>query len=218
MYYKIKDPVSSLTHMLFAILAIPCTILLLYYAGKYATVWHIVSFAIFGVSLLLLYSASTVYHMLSLSEKATKLLKKIDHMMIFILIAGSYTPICLIPLRGIWGWSLLILVWGMAIAGIFLKAFWIDAPRWLGTLIYVVMGWSVIIAFYPLVKTIPIGGVILLALGGITYTIGAVIYALKWPKFHFKMFGFHELFHLFVMGGTVFHVIFMFKYILFANS
>lgn len=216
MNFKMKDPVSSLTHLLFAMLAVPCMVILIFFANKYATIWHVVSFIIFGAALFLLYSASAVYHMLRLSEKASLVLKKIDHMMIFILIAGTYTPVCLVPLHGVWGWSLLILVWGMAVAGIILMAVWINAPRWLGTLIYVVMGWSVVIAFYPLMKTVPAGGVALLALGGVTYTLGALIYAFKWPKFSFKFFGFHEIFHLFVMGGTVFHVIFMFKYILFA--
>ena len=216
MFKKMKEPVSALTHLLFAVLAIPCTVLLLYFAGQYATVWHVVSFAVFGAALLLLYTASAVYHMLPLSEKASTVLKKIDHMMIFILIAGSYTPVCLVPLRGLWGWTLMILVWGMAIGGIVLKALWIDAPRWLGTSIYVLMGWSVVIAFYPLVQRVPMGGVWLLALGGVIYTLGAVIYALKWPKISLPQFGFHELFHLFVMGGTALHVLFMFRYVMFA--
>lgn len=211
---KIKEPISSLTHLLFAVLAVPCTAILVYTACLYATVWHVVSFSIFGLALLLLYSASAIYHMLPLSEKATLILKKIDHMMIFILIAGTYTPICLVPLRGVWGWTLFGLVWGMAIAGIVLKAVWINAPRWLSTAIYVVMGWSVVIAFYPLIQSISIEGVLLLSIGGIAYTLGAIIYAFKWPRINLRMFGFHELFHLFVMAGTIFHVIFMFKYVM----
>jgi hemolysin III len=215
MISMMKDPVSSLTHLCFALLAIPCTTLLIYFSAQYGTVWHIVSFAVFGLTLLLLYSASAVYHMLKISEKANRMLKKIDHMMIFILIAGTYTPICLVPLRGAWGLSLMIVVWGMAVAGIVLKAVWIDAPRWLATLIYVIMGWSVVVAFFPLMDAVAPGGIALLVLGGVTYTLGAVIYALKRPKFQLSAFGFHELFHLFVMGGTTFHVIFMFRYVLF---
>lgn len=212
--FKIKDPVSALTHFTGFLLAIPILCILVVKASQQATVWHVVSFAVFGVSLLLLYGASTIYHTLSISDKCTKALKRIDHMMIFILIAGTYTPICLIPLRGKWGWTLFALVWAFAVGGILLKAFWLNAPRWFSTLIYVVMGWLVVVAFMPLEKAIPFGGIILLAAGGITYTLGAVIYAIKWPKFHSKFFGFHEIFHLFVMGGSLCHVLFMFEYIL----
>lgn len=213
MLKKIKEPVSCLTHMAGALLAIPCTILLVRKAFLEATPLHVFSFIVFGLALFMLYTASTVYHMLPISEKASLVLKRIDHMMIFVLIAGTYTPVCLIPLHGAWGWSLLILVWAFAIAGILIKAFWIDAPRMLSTSIYLIMGWLVLIAFYPLVKSVPLGGVILLTLGGITYSLGAVVYAIKWPKFNFQFFGFHELFHLFVLGGSAFHIVFMFRYI-----
>ena len=135
-------------------------------------------------------------------------------MMIFVLIAGSYTPVCLINLRGKTGWTLLALVWAFALGGIILKAIWINAPRWLSTAIYVIMGWLIVFAFYPLEKAVPIGGIVLLAGGGIIYTLGAVIYAVKWPKLNFKMFGFHEIFHLFVMAGTAMHTAFMFAYVL----
>lgn len=166
------------------------------------------------ISLLLLYGASTIYHTLNISQKGTALLRRIDHMMIFVLIAGTYTPVCLIPLRGKWGWTLFIAVWGFAFAGILLKIFWLNAPRWFSTLLYVVMGWLVLVAFVPLERAIPIGGIVLLASGGIVYTIGAVIYAVKWSKLKLKYFGFHEIFHLFVMGGSALHVLFMFQYVL----
>ncbi len=210
MFKKIKDPISALTHLVFAVLSIPCTVFLLIKAYSEASALHFAAFLIFGIALLLLYTASTLYHMLPISEKNTLILKRIDHMMIFVLIAGTYTPVCLIPLKGAWGYSLLGLVWGFAIAGIVLKAVWIGAPRWLSTLIYVVMGWLVLIAFYPLTKNVSLAGIILLALGGLTYTFGAVVYAIKWPKLNFKFFGFHEIFHIFVMGGSTFHIIFMF--------
>jgi hemolysin III len=209
-FKKFKDPISALTHMIGFFLAIPCAVLLIVQAARYATVWHVVSFSIFGGTLILLYLASTIYHMLPISERASEILRKLDHMMIFVLIAGTYTPICLVPLRGAWGWSILGLVWTFAIAGIILKAVWFKAPRWLSTTLYVTMGWVALIAIYPLVKTVPPIGVWLLFLGGVTYTIGAVIYAVKWPKLHFKWFGFHELFHLFVMGGSAFHIVMMF--------
>lgn len=208
-----KDPISALTHFIALLIVIPCSILLIYYSSKSNSPIEIISFVIFGLSLILLYSASTIYHMLEVSKEASNMLRKIDHMMIFILIAGTYTPVCLISLKGIWGNILLILVWSMAFAGILLKIFWINAPRWLSTAIYVIMGWVVVIAFYPLIKAIPLRGVLLLTLGGITYTVGAVIYALKRPKLNFKLFGFHEIFHLFVMGGSFFHILFMFKFV-----
>ena len=210
--FKIKDPVSAITHFIGFLAAVPCTAILIYMAAKEATPIHVISMAIFGAALILLYGASSVYHTLSISDKVSALLRRVDHMMIFVLIAGTYTPVCLLPLRGPWGWTILVLIWVIAIAGIALKALWIDAPRWLSSSIYVLMGWLIIIAFVPLVNSVPRGGVTLMVSGGVTYTVGAVIYALKRPKFNFKLFGFHELFHLFVMAGSALHIIFMFKY------
>lgn len=212
--FKVRDPISALTHFLAFLSSIPILIILVVKASNEATIYHVVSLIIFGISLILLYGASTVYHTLVVPNEKLKILKKIDHMMIFVLIAGTYTPICLIPLRGAWGWTLLVLVWGFAIFGIILKAFWINAPRWLSTSIYVVMGWLVVIAFMPLEKAVPFSGILLLVLGGVVYTIGALVYALKWPKFNFKYWGFHEIFHIFVMLGSAFHIIFMFNFII----
>lgn len=212
--FQIKEPVNALTHFLGFLMSIPILIALVKKAMKETSPTAIIAFLIFGISLLLLYGASTIYHTLNISPKGTALLRRIDHMMIFILIAGTYTPVCLIPLRGKWGWTLLAAVWGFAIAGILLKIFWLNAPRWFSTLLYVVMGWLVLVAFVPLEKAIPFSGIVLLAAGGITYTIGALIYAIKWSKLKLKYFGFHEIFHLFVMGGTALHVLFMFQYVL----
>ena len=211
---RMREPVSALTHLIGFIASIPILIILVSLSAKYATIYHVISFSIFGASLLMLYGASTIYHAVPFSDKAIAILRRIDHMMIFVLIAGTYTPVCLISLRGVWGWTLLALVWGFALGGIILKAVWFNAPRWLSTAIYVVMGWLVVFAFYPLGKAIPLSGILLLLAGGIAYTVGAVIYALKWPKLNFKNFGFHEIFHLFVMLGTAFHVTFMFIYVL----
>lgn len=207
---KIKDPVSCLTHMAGAILSIVGLVFLVVMAAKTKTPWHIVGFSIFGASLILLYTASTVYHMLNISDKVNLILRKIDHMMIFVLIAGTYTPICLTVLRGVWGWVILSVVWAIAISGIFLKGFWMNAPRWLSTAIYLVMGWIVVIAIYPLSKTMPLTGLILLGVGGLMYTVGAVIYGLKWPKINFKYFGFHDIFHIFVLAGSLSHFFMMY--------
>ena len=212
--FQIKEPINAFTHFLGFLMSIPIMITLTMKAYQNASLLSVIAFLIFGISLLLLYGASTIYHTLNISQKGTALLRRIDHMMIFVLIAGTYTPVCLIPLRGKWGWTLLIAVWGFAFAGILLKIFWLNAPRWFSTLLYVVMGWLVLVAFVPLERAIPIGGIVLLASGGIVYTIGAVIYAVKWSKLKLKYFGFHEIFHLFVMGGSALHVLFMFQYVL----
>jgi len=215
MKMRVKDPFSGFSHLAGAILSVAGLCLLVYYASMNGTVWHIVSFSIFGASLILLYTASSIYHLLSVSEKGTRVLRKIDHMMIYILIAGTYTPVCLIPLRGGWGWSLLISIWGIAMAGIILKVLWLNAPRWLYTLFYLLMGWLIVIAFVPLVRTMPIAAMLWLIAGGLLYTVGAIIYGTKWPKLKSKVFGFHEVFHVFVLYGSFCHFWMMFRYILY---
>ncbi len=212
---KIKDPVSFLTHFSFSVLALPTAAVLICLAAIYGTAWHIVSLAIFGSSLFFLYTASAVYHAIpgAKTKKSQIVLRKIDHMMIFVLIAGTYTPVCLITLRGPWGYTLLAVIWTFAAGGILMKAFWMSAPRILTSGIYVVMGWAVVVAFYPLAKALPGPCMCMLILGGVFYTVGALIYAVKRPKFNLKYFGFHELFHIFVMIGTVFHIIMMFMLI-----
>ena len=207
----IKDPVSCLTHMAGIALSALCTVLLLVEASSAASTRHVVAFAVFGAALILLYTASTVYHMLHVSEAVSAMLRRIDHMMIFVLIAGTYTPVCLLALRGAWGWSLLALVWGFALAGIALKALWMHAPRWLSTAIYLLMGWLVLIAFFPLRDALSAPALWLLVAGGLSYTLGALIYAVKWMPFRTKWFGYHELFHLFVLGGSTLHALLMFR-------
>lgn len=215
MLHKIKEPMNSLTHLIGVILSIIGTSVLIVLAVQDATVWHVVCFAIFGASMILLYTASTLYHALPLSERGIQVLHRIDHMMIFVLIAGTYTPICLVPLRGGWGWTIFGIIWGLAIVGILLKVFWFDAPRWLSTSFYVAMGWVAIIAFIPIIKTIPLAGVAWLVAGGVFYTIGAVIYGLKKPDIFKKYLGFHEIFHIFVLFGTLCHFVLMIQYILY---
>lgn len=175
---------------------------------------HVVSFSIYGVSLIALYTASGLYHMLTVSDKTEMCLKKLDHMMIFLLIAGTYTPLCLIPLRGPWGWTLFGIIWGAALGGILLKLFWINAPRWLSTAFYIVMGWMCVIAIYPLIQKLPVGGLGLLLGGGVLYTAGGIIYGTKRFPFHTKHLGFHEIFHIFVLGGSVCHYCMMVLHLL----
>lgn len=212
-FYCLRDPMSGLTHCIGALLAVFGTILLILRSVSPVLPWHVVSFSVFGGAMILLYTASTLYHWLPLSEKGTRVLRRVDHSMIFFYIAATYTPICLIPLRGGWGWSLFGVVWGLAVAGIVLKIFWINAPRWLSTGLFLGMGWMVLVGVYPLVLNLSRGALLWLTAGGLLYSIGAVIYALKrpdpWPGF----FGFHEIFHIFVMAGSFCHFMVMYRYI-----
>lgn len=209
-----KDLVSALSHLVGAVLSIVGLVVLVYSAAVYASVWHVVSFSIYGASLILLYTASTIYHAIPVSDRWNRILRKIDHSMIYVLIAGSYTPICLVALKGSWGWSLFGSIWGLTIVGILLKVVWLDAPRWLSTLIYTFMGWLVAIASVPLVRTLSWGGMFWLLGGGILYTIGAVIYGTKWPRITSKVFGFHEIFHIFILAGSFMHFWVMYRFVL----
>lgn len=206
---KIKEPVSCLTHLGGAVAALFCTVALIYKAYIFGPL-YIVAFSVFGVAMILLYTASAIYHMLRVPRRLSRILQRIDHTMIFSLIAGTYTPACLIPLRGAWGWSILTAVWGIAVAGVFMKLFWMTAPRFLSTLVYIVMGWLGIVAVVPLSRELSATAFALLLSGGFCYTAGAVIYVLKRPRLYPRYFGFHEVFHIFVLLGSAFHVLFMF--------
>lgn len=212
----VKDPVSGISHLIGAFLSIAALTVLVVLSAYYATAWHVVSFSIYGASMTLLYLASAAYHIFNLGEKGTRRLKKVDHVMIFMMIAGTYTPFCLIPLRGGWGWSIFGVVWGMAVLGIFFKLFFIHAPRVISTVIYIIMGWISVVAIYPIVKNIPTGGVIWLVAGGLFYTVGAVVYATKKPNFS-KHVGFHEIWHFFVLAGSFCHFMTMVLYVLWIN-
>ena len=209
-----REPVNSLTHFAGVLLSIAGLVVLVVLSN--GEPWRVTSFAIYGASMIVLYTASTLYHSLNVGEHVLKALKRFDHMAIFGLIAGSYTPLTLVTLQGgeaAWGWSIFGVIWGIALLGFVFKIFWIKAPRWLYTALYLFMGWLAIIAIVPLLKTLPAGGITWMAIGGAFYSIGAVIYALKQPNFH-KYFGFHELWHLFVLAGSASHFIMMLKYVL----
>ena len=211
---KLREPVSGLTHLFGALLSIIALCILVKNSVFSNNLLGIVAFSIFGASLILLYSASSIYHLSWVSQKAIKVLRRIDHSMIYVLIAGSYTPVCLMALRGAWGWSIFGTIWGFAFLGILVKNFWFNAPRWLSTLFYILMGWLLIIAIFPLSKVLPSGGMFWLFAGGIAYTVGGVIYGAKWPKIPFKHFSFHETFHLFVLLGSFCHFWLMYKYVI----
>lgn len=212
---KAKDPGSAVTHFIGVLMALFSAIPLLVRASKAPDIVHLISLSIFALSLILLYTASTVYHTFNLSDKINRRLKKFDHMMIFILIAGTYTPVCLIALNGTIGFGLLVLIWLMAFLGIGLKAFWVYCPKWVSSVIYIAMGWTCVLAFSPLLNSLSSAAFHWLLAGGIIYTIGGVIYALKLPIFNskHKNFGSHEIFHLFCLGGSACHFIFMYKFI-----
>ncbi len=210
---RLREPVNGLTHLFGALAAVAGLTLLVYVAVTRGTAWHVVTFAIFGTSLILLYSASAIYHLVPASPQNLLRLRKLDHMMIFVLIAGTYTPICLIPLRGAWGWSLFGAIWMLAIAGIVLKLVFMKTPRLLSVLIYVGMGWAAVTAIAPLLRTMPLGALGWMLLGGVFYTVGAVFYGLKWPNLIPGVLGFHEIWHLFVLAGSISHFWMMFAYI-----
>ena len=213
--FKIKDPGSAVTHFIGMLMAMFAAVPLLIKAARETDRMYLIALAIFIVSMILLYAASTTYHTLDLSERTNKILKKIDHMMIFILIAGTYTPICLITLKGPVGYGLLALVWGIAIVGIVIKGFWIYCPKWFSSVLYIAMGWVCVLAFTQIMNALPRAAFLWLLAGGIIYTIGGVIYALKLPIFNskHKNFGSHEIFHLFVMGGSFCHFIVMYAFV-----
>lgn len=210
-----REPVNSITHLAGAIFSIVGLTLMVAVAAIRADAWHVVSFSIFGTTLVLMYTASFLYHGLHISESALKVFQKIDHIMIFLVIAGSYTPICLVPLRGPWGWSIFGVAWGIALFGIILKIWVRNLPRWISTLIYVIMGWICVIAVYPLVKNLEPVCLFWLAMGGLFYTIGAVIYGIKRPDPFPKIFGFHEIWHLLVIMGSGCHFWLSFKHLMY---
>ena len=212
---KVKDPGSALTHCIALVLAILAATPLLLKGSRDAQQGHSGSLAIFILSMIGLYAASTIYHTLDISPSINKLLRKLDHMMIFILIAGTYTPVCMIVLGDKTGWFLLALVWGIAILGILINALWITCPKWFSSLVYIAMGWACILAFTRILDSLPKAGFLWLLAGGIIYTLGGILYALKLPLFNsrHKYFGSHEIFHLFVMGGSLCHYVMMYRFV-----
>ena len=212
----IKDPGSAITHFIGMLMAIFAAIPLLIKAAREPSRIYIIAITIYAVSLILLYAASTTYHTFNKSRKVNTILKKINHMMISVLIAGSYTPICLLVLGGKTGLILLTIVWAFAIAGILIKAFWVFCPKWVSSVLYIGMGWTCVLAFTQLLNSLSPAAFGWLLAGGIIYTVGGVIYALKLPIFNskHKYFGSHEIFHLFVMAGSACHFVVMYAFVL----
>ena len=214
--FHVKDPGSALTHFIAMIGAAIAAVPLLHKAAEEADSRHLAALAVFIISMILLYAASTTYHTFDISAKVNTILKKIDHMMISVLIAGSYTPVCLLVIGGRKGITLLCIVWAFAIVGILIKAFWVFCPKWVSSVLYIGMGWTCVLAFSTILDNLSAAAFGWLLAGGIIYTVGGVIYALKLPIFNskHKNFGSHEIFHLFVMGGSICHFIVMYTFLL----
>ena len=215
MQITIREPGSAITHFIAMMMAVFAAVPLLVKAGVQSGQENFLAMAIFMGSMILLYGASATYHSVDLTGKSLRVFRKLDHMMIFVLIAGSYTPVCLIVLGGKLGYTLLALVWGIAAVGMIVKACWITCPKWFSSCIYIAMGWICVTAFGQILSSLTPGAFGWLLAGGIIYTAGGVIYALKLPLFNsrHKNFGSHEIFHLFVMGGSFCHYMMMYGYL-----
>lgn len=204
----IEELINSLIHAVGFVAFIAGTSVMITMASLWATPWHIVSVSIFGASLILLYGTSTWYHWVS-RLRTKKMMQVLDHAAIFLLIAGTYTPFTLVPLRGGWGWSLFGVVWGGAVAGIIFKIFFTGRWEFLSTVFYVALGWMVVIAIVPLYDVMPGWGLFWLVMGGVAYTLGAVFYI--WDR---KVPFFHSLFHVFVLLGSAFHFWSVIRYVM----
>ena len=210
---KARDPISSMTHLIGAIFFAVATVLLICKTIIWSdwSVKVLVGVILFGCSLVALYSASSIYHFFNGSQKTLLILRKLDHAMIYVLIAGTYTPILLKYMSGLEGWIFTIAMWACAAIGIIIKLCWFSAPRWLQTVLYLAMGWAILFDI-SIFKSMSGVAFLLLAAGGISYTIGGVIYMLKKPNIS-AQFGFHELFHIFVLLGSLFHFLMIFFYV-----
>lgn len=212
----VKDPGSAITHFIGMLMAVFAAVPLIIKAAHEPSRIYLISIIIYAVSLILLYAASTTYHTFDKSEKVNTILKKIDHMMISVLIAGSYTPICLLVLDWSTGVPMLIIVWSFALVGILIKAFWVYCPKWVSSVLYIGMGWTCVLGFTQLLNSMSPAAFGWLLAGGVIYTVGGIIYALKLSIFNrkHKNFGSHEIFHLFVMGGSACHFVVMYAFVL----
>ena len=212
---KPKEPGSAITHFIGWLMAVFAALPLLIRAAQAPDRIHLACLTVYIVSMILLYAASTIYHTLDISPRVNQILRKLDHMMISILIAGTYTPVCVIVIGGQAGLGLLCLIWAIAIVGILIKAFWINCPKWFSSVLYIGMGWVCVLSFTSLINNLSPAAFGWLLAGGIIYTIGGVIYALKLPIFNarHKNFGSHEIFHLFVMAGSFCHFILMYQFV-----
>ncbi|MCU7905776.1 MAG: hemolysin III family protein [Candidatus Thiodiazotropha sp. (ex Epidulcina cf. delphinae)] len=205
--YTLGEEIAhAVTHGIGILLSIAGLALLVSFASLYGDVWHITGCSIYGATLILLYTASTLYHGIT-APRVKRILQRIDHAAVFLLIAGTYTPFTLVNLRGGWGWTLFGLVWGFAVLGVVLEATGRQRLKWLSLTLYLGLGWLVIIALKPLIDSVETGGLILLLLGGLCYSLGVVFYVWERLAYH------HAVWHLFVMAGSVLHFFSVFFYV-----
>lgn len=202
MVIRSQEKISYYSHLAGIGAAIAGTVYLIYVAR--AAVAHVVVAIVYGFSVTLLFSASASYHALKQSENELSIWRKLDHSAIFFMIAGTYTPVCYVYLSGYWKWSVIVLQWALVITGLFLKFFYLKAPRLFSTAIYLLMGWIGIVAIREFLTTMPPNAVFYLFAGGVSFTVGAICYAIEKPVI-WPGFGFHEIFHLFVLLGGLFH-------------
>jgi len=206
-----REPVNGLTHLTGAALAVVGLVILLVISQ--GDLLKQGSLLVYGLSLVILLSASAAYHLVKASPKTIQWLRKLDHSAIFLLIAGTYTPVCLNLLKGFWQWGMLGIIWSIALAGVLMKVFWISAPRGLSAAIYLLMGWLGVIGGKEILGSLPGGALTWLVAGGIAFTIGAVVYATRIFDFAPGVFGFHEVWHIFVLVGCTCHFLLMLLYI-----
>jgi hemolysin III len=200
-----REPFNGLSHLIGAILALIGFVYLMFRGWGDTT--RVIAYLIYGISLILLFSASAAYHLIHASDRTMLVLRKFDHTAIYLLIAGSYTPMCLIFFEGFWRFGMLTIIWSMALVGIIVKLFVIKAPRWVTAGLYLLMGWTCVMAIGEMIRTMPAGAFIWLILGGLFYTVGAVIYITRKLDFKPDVFGFHEVWHIFVILGAASHFI-----------
>ena len=208
-----REPVNGLTHLVAGLFAVVGLVVLLGAAARTGRVDQVVAFSVFGGSLVALYVASSLYHLLPLSPVGTARLRRLDHVCIFFLIAGTYTPFCLLALDGAWRVGLLAAVWALALGGVLLKLFWMESPRWLSVTLYLGLGWLAVIAAPVLIQNVPLGGMAWVLAGGLVYSAGALVYGFRRPNLVPGVFGFHELWHLFVMAGSACHFWAVLRYV-----
>jgi len=210
----LREPINALTHALGVLFGVAALVVLLILADGEPI--KVASALVYGVSLVMLFLASTLLHALRVGTKALRALRIFDHAAIFVLIAGSYTPITLITLterNPAFGWTLFAVVWGVALLGVMFKVAWIGAPRWVSTGLYLMMGWMAVVAIGPLVSAWPPSALAWLIAGGVAYSVGAVVYATKRPDPFPQVFGYHELWHLFVLAGSVSHFVLIARFV-----
>jgi hemolysin III len=214
MKINVREPLNTLTHFIGFVLSVIGFAYLLTRSILEGNATYIISSTVFSLGLMGLYFSSSLYHCKVAGEKVLTRLRKLDHVMIFALIAATYTPVCLITLKGITGYTLLAVIWTLALAGMIVKMFFINVPRWVSTGLYLFLGWASVSVIKPLAAQLPTAGMSLLVAGGLFYTVGAIIYGTKSQKIRLGPFGFHEIFHLFILMGSLSHYLMVSLYII----